>query len=69
MNTKVSNYRRFIGYTQMQMANSLGISVQAYRNKEKGITPFKDSEKIIIKDKLQNKGFSEVTIDDIFFVK
>ncbi|NIZ36763.1 hypothetical protein [Staphylococcus aureus] len=48
MNNKVSNYRRYIGLTQNQMANNLKISVTAYRNKERGITPFKDSEKVFI---------------------
>ena len=45
MQNKVGNYRRYIGLTQNQMANNLEISVTAYRNKEKGTTPFKDSEK------------------------
>ena len=49
MNNKVRNYRRYIGLTQNQMANDLKVSVTAFRNKEKGITPFRDSEKLIIK--------------------
>lgn len=56
MNNKVSNYRRYIGLTQNQMANNLKISVTAYRNKERGITPFKDSEKVFIKNKLIENG-------------
>ncbi|WP_145383698.1 hypothetical protein [Staphylococcus epidermidis] len=67
MNNKVGNYRRYIDLTQNQMANNLKISVTAYRNKEKGITPFKDSEKIIIKNKLIENGLEDITIDDIFF--
>lgn len=49
------------------MANNLEISVTAYRNKEKGTTPFKDSEKITIKNKLIENGLKDITIDDIFF--
>lgn len=67
MNNKVSNYRRYIGLTQNQMANNLKISVTAYRNKERGITPFKDSEKVFIKNKLIENGIKAITIDDIFF--
>ncbi|HDJ1285048.1 TPA: hypothetical protein PPK42_001912 [Staphylococcus aureus] len=67
MNNKVSNYRRYIGLTQNQMANNLKISVTAYRNKERGITPFKDSEKVFIKNKLIENGTKDITIDDIFF--
>ncbi|HDJ3306725.1 TPA: hypothetical protein PQA19_000735 [Staphylococcus aureus] len=66
MNNKVSNYRRYIGLTQNQMANNLKISVTAYRNKERGITPFKDSEKVFIKNKLIENGIKNITIDDIF---
>ncbi|EOB7869463.1 hypothetical protein ACIXA7_001719 [Staphylococcus aureus] len=67
MNNKVSNYRRYIGLTQNQMVNNLKISVTAYRNKERGITPFKDSEKVFIKNKLIENGIKDITIDDIFF--
>ncbi|MDU9825951.1 hypothetical protein RRB59_06220 [Staphylococcus aureus] len=67
MNNKVSNYIRYIGLTQNQMANNLKISVTAYRNKERGITPFKDSEKVFIKNKLIENGIKDITIDDIFF--
>ncbi|MCO6331503.1 hypothetical protein LZU19_06520 [Staphylococcus epidermidis] len=65
--SKVESYRKFIGYTQKQMSTLLDISTQAYRNKEKGITPFKDTEKILIKNKLMEKGFNNITIDEIFF--
>lgn len=65
--SKVESYRKFIGYTQKQMSILLNISTQAYRNKEKGITPFKDTEKILIKNKLIENGFSNITIDEIFF--
>ncbi|MEY8597698.1 helix-turn-helix transcriptional regulator [Mammaliicoccus lentus] len=64
---KVAKYRRFIGVTQRDMAKYLGVSVQSYRNKEKGKTPFKDSEKVLIKEKLIANGFAEISIDEIFF--
>ncbi len=67
MNNKVSNYRMYIGLTQNQMAYNLKISVTAYRNKERGITPLKDSEKVFIKNKLIENGIKDITIDDIFF--
>lgn len=65
--SKVEKYRKFIGYTQKRMATLLDISTQAYRNKEKGFTPFKDTEKITIKRKLVENGFKDITIDEIFF--
>lgn len=68
MNNKVRNYRRYIGLTQNQMANDLKVSVTAFRNKEKGITPFRDSEKLIIKNKLIEHGLKDITIDDIFLI-
>lgn len=67
MTSKVQSYRKFIGYTQFQMARLLNISVQAYRNKEKDKTPFKDIEKVKIKEELQKNGFENITIDEIFF--
>lgn len=66
--SKIESYRKFIGYTQNSMAELLNISTQAYRNKEKGITPFKDSEKVVIKNEIKNKGFKEITIDEIFLL-
>lgn len=68
MNNKVSNYRRYIGLTQNQMANNLKISVTAYRNKERGITPFKDSEKMFIKNKLIENGIKMTLLLMIFFL-
>lgn len=49
------------------MADYLSISVQAYRKKEKNFTPFKDAEKLLIRDKVKKYGFLDITIDDIFF--
>ncbi|MGO3049789.1 MAG: hypothetical protein ACTIDZ_07070 [Staphylococcus sp.] len=67
MVNKVRNYRKFMGMTQSEMANYLSISVQAYRKKEKSHTPFKDAEKVLIKNKVKENGFQDITIDDIFF--
>ncbi|WBF51997.1 helix-turn-helix transcriptional regulator [Macrococcoides canis] len=67
MEKKISDYRKFIGLTQKNIAKLLDISVQAYRNKEKGRTPFSDSEKVIIKELINENGFPQLTIDDIFF--
>lgn len=67
MTNKTQSYRKFMGYTQIQMARLLNISVQAYRNKEKSKTPFKGTEKIKIKEEIQKNGFENITIDEIFF--
>lgn len=65
MVNKIAGYRKMLG-TQKDMARLFGISVQAYSSKERGKTQFKDSEKVIIKNKLQ-KLFPNITIDEIFF--
>lgn len=39
---KVSNYRRFLNYTQSDMSELLDISLQAYWKKENGKTAFSD---------------------------
>lgn len=63
---KVSRFRKYQGLTQKDIANKFGISVQAYSKKERGKTPFKDSEKIQLKE-LFSQDFPNITIDDIFF--
>lgn len=55
-----------LGKTQKEMANVFNISVQSYRLKEKGITPFSDNEKLLFRDLLQTI-FPEITIDEVFF--
>lgn len=62
----LSNMRKAIGFTQKDMAQRFGISVQAYYRKEKGYTPFSDEEKVIFRD-LVNTIFPYATIDSIFF--
>lgn len=64
----VVSYRKFLGYTQADMAELFGISVQAYSRKERGITAFNDKEKLKIKELLVNH-FPDITIDDIFFAE
>ncbi|CZQ88579.1 Hypothetical protein TFLO_1026 [Trichococcus flocculiformis] len=66
MAEKVKGYRNIAGMTQAELAAKLGISVQSYRNKEKGRVAFKDSEKIVIRDML-DKIINGIKIDDIFF--
>lgn len=62
----VKKYRQYLGLTQQDMADILGVSKQSYWNKENERTAFSDSEKVLIKDMLV-KHFPEIKIDDIFF--
>lgn len=63
---KVAGYRVMAGFKQKEMAEVLSISRQAYSEKERGNIPFKDSEKIILKNIF--KGINkDITIDEIFF--
>lgn len=66
MKNVLKGYRIMLGYTQQQMADLLDISRQSYFMKESGRTPFKDSEKILIKKEI-SKLFPSITIDEIFF--
>lgn len=64
---KVIGYRKMLGYTQEQLADIFGISVQSYRMKEKGKVPFKKNEMLILKNELQKDLFPKITVDEIFF--
>ncbi len=66
MVTKAKGYRVMLGKTQSEMAKIFGISKQAYSAKERGLYQFKDTEKIILKEMLQDI-FPGITIDEIFF--
>ncbi len=66
MGEKVKGYRNIAGLTQAELARKLGISVQSYRNKEKGRVDFKDREKVIIRD-LISITIKGIKVDDIFF--
>ena len=47
---RVAGYRVALKLKQSDMANKLNISRQAYSEKERGNVPFKDSEKIFLKE-------------------
>lgn len=49
--TELSRLRRYFGYTQKEMADSLGIDIRTYINKEKGVSQFKLNEMFIISKK------------------
>lgn len=66
MNNNISRYRKFLNYTQTDMAKLFGISLQAYSRKERGINAFNDKEKMIIKN-LLTLHFPEVTYEELFF--
>lgn len=68
MKKSVAKYRKYLGYTQSDMANIFNISLQAYSRKERGINAFNDEEKMIIKDLLL-EHFPGITIDEIFFTE
>ena len=63
---KVLAYRRAIDWNQKEVADALGISVDAYSKKERGISEFKESEMIKF-TKLINDYGKIATIEDIFF--
>ncbi|GAB2499602.1 transcriptional regulator [Alkalibacterium psychrotolerans] len=65
---KVKGYRVWLGLTQKEMASKLGISRQAYSDKENGKYSFNDREKEIIRD-LFKEVSNDITIDEIFFSK
>lgn len=65
---KIAGYRVMLGLTQADLAKRLEISRQAYHLKEKGNVPFKDSEKVLIRD-LVKSVIPNITIDEIFFNK
>jgi len=63
---QVAKLRRFKGWTQTDMANILGISLQGYWKKENGITKFSDSEKVKLLEVFR-EDFPDLTIDKIFY--
>ena len=54
------------GLSQKKMSEQLGISVQAYRNKESGKTQFTSGEMKKFKS-LVDEVLSDVSLEDIFF--
>lgn len=63
---QVRAMRKYMNLTQTDLAEKLNISLQAYWRKEKGIVPFSDDEKQILKN-VFTKCFPNATIDSIFF--
>ncbi|MEY9141063.1 helix-turn-helix transcriptional regulator [Mammaliicoccus lentus] len=63
---KILVYRKMLNKSQSEIAGLMGISTQAYSNKENGKTEFRDSEKIIFKNLLKSI-YPSITIDEIFF--
>ena len=50
---KVAGYRVMLGLKQSEMASQMNISRQAYSQKENGKIPFKDKEKVFLKEKFK----------------
>ena len=53
-----------MGYSQKQLADKVGITLASYRNKENGLSPFRDDEKIIMARELQ---LTLQQVNDYFF--
>lgn len=66
MVNKIKGYRNMLGLSQEQLGKKLGISKQAYYNKESGKNSFSDSEKLKFKALLLPL-FPDISIEDIFF--
>lgn len=64
----IAGYRHMMGMRQQDAANLLGISRQAYWNKETGRTPFTDQEKILFWKEVA-KIKPDISISDIFFIE
>lgn len=62
----IAGYRTMVAKSQKEMAQKLGLSLNGYRQKEKGETEFKPSEMqkftLLVKEVLP-----EITLQDIFF--
>ena len=55
MINKVKGYRNMINLSQKEMAELLGISFTSYCHKEQGKRDFKDNEKIIFLEIVENR--------------
>ena len=64
--SKLKGYRVMLGFTQQQMADKLGISLQSYNNKELRKTPFNDKERLAIKS-IVAEIKPDITIDELFY--
>lgn len=63
----IAGYRVMMGLTQKEMARYLGISRQAYSEKERGNVPFNDNEKISLRN-LFREVDADLSIDRLFFL-
>lgn len=63
---KVSAYRKSISLNQKEVADYLGVSVDAYSKKERGISEFRESEIAKFIELVNNKGL-KATANEIFF--
>lgn len=63
---KVLGYRKMLQLNQSEIAQRLGISTQAYGQKENKKVAFKDSEKIILLE-IFRQAQPQLSIDDLFF--
>lgn len=66
MNNIIAGYRRMLDMNQKQMSSYLGISIQAYRNKEQGKTEFKRNEMQAFVTLLKTI-VPDATVTDVFF--
>ena len=64
--SKLNGSRVMLGFTQQQMADKLGISLQSYNNKELGKTLFNDKERLAIKSMVAEIK-PDITIDELFY--
>lgn len=63
---RIKHYRKELGLTQKDLAETFNISYQAYSAKERGLVDFNSREMLVFKI-LVNTIDPTVTIDDIFF--
>lgn len=63
---KVLAYRKSINWNQKEVADFLGISVDAYSKKERGLSEFKENEMVNFTNLINENG-KEANVSDIFF--
>lgn len=68
MKNVIAGYRKVAGMKQSDAANLLGISRQAYWNKENGRTAFTDKEKVVFWNEVK-KVLPEISLTSIFFTQ
>lgn len=63
---KVAGYRKMVNKSQQEMADELGLSINGYRRKEKGVVEFKRSEMTRFTD-IVRSVIPSITELEIFF--